>query len=197
MKIGIDLDEVLADFLAALIRFHNDHYGTSLVREQFKSYRFWETWGGTREQAVRKVYQFHKTHYFEDIRPVEGSQEAVRILSKRNDLVIITSRQDHVAKATRRWIDQHFPDIFSEVYFTNHYSQYGRSKTKKQVCDSAGVGLLIEDLEEFALECLTPGREVLLLDAPWNKNIRFHEGIHRVRSWEDITDHIRVRSDML
>lgn len=38
--IGVDLDEVLAAFLRAIIQFHNDAYGTELQYEDFHSYNF-------------------------------------------------------------------------------------------------------------------------------------------------------------
>ena len=190
MKIGIDLDEVLADFLPAFIEYHNDTYGTSLVREQFHSYRFWETLGGTREEAIQKVYDFHKTPNFKNMKPVLDSQESVDILKQNNDLVVVTSRQDDVAKVTREWITQHFPNVFSEIYFTNHYSQNGSSTTKKQICNSVGVDILIEDSLEYALECLNSKRRILLLDCPWNRSYELPQGIYRVNSWKDIIDSI-------
>ena len=188
MKVGIDLDEVLADFLSALIEYHNTAYGTSLIREEFQSYRFWETWGGTREEAIQKVYDFHETPYFKNMKPVVGSQELIDILNQNNDLVVVTSRQDDVAEATGEWIALHFPDTFSDVYFANHYSQNGSSTTKKQICDSVGIDVLIEDSPEHALECLNPKRKVLLLDCPWNMSFELPQGIYRINSWKEILD---------
>lgn len=187
MRIGIDLDEVLADFLTALLKYHNDTYGTSLVGEQFQSYQFWETWGGTRERAIQKVYDFYNTGYFRELKPVVGSQEAVSILKQNNELFVITSRQDDVAEATRGWIAQHFPERFSAVLFANHYSQKGDSRKKSQICDSVGIDVLIEDSPEYALECFTQKRKILLLDYPWNRNSELPPGIYRVNSWEEIT----------
>ena len=190
MKIGVDLDEILADFLSALIDYHNATYGTSLKREQFKSYRFWETWGGTRDEAIQKVYDFHKTPYFINMKPVAGSQEAIDILKETHDLVIITSRQDDVADATRKWVEQHFPGAFSEIYFANHYSQNGNSKTKFQICDALNVDVLIDDSTEYALECLNSRRKILLFDCPWNKTAELPEGIQRIYLWKEIVDSI-------
>ncbi|MBN2880651.1 hypothetical protein JXM83_01240 [Candidatus Woesearchaeota archaeon] len=190
MKIGIDLDEVLADFLSTLIEYHNINYGTSLIREQFKSYRFWETWGGTREDAIQKVYDFYQTPYFKNIKPVLDSQKAVDILKLNNDLVVVTSRQNDIAEATREWIAQHFPNTFSEVYFANHYSQNGSSTTKKQICDSLGVDVLIEDSLEYSLECLNINRKIMLLNCPWNISSELPKEIYRVNSWKNIINSI-------
>ena len=55
MNIGVDLDEVLGDFLSSLIQYHNTNYNSVLSREDFHSYKFWEVWGGTKEEAIQKL----------------------------------------------------------------------------------------------------------------------------------------------
>ena len=190
MKIGVDLDDVLADFLSALIEYHNDTYRTSLTRDQFQSYRFWETWGGTKEEAIQKVYDFHKTQYSKSIKPIAGSQEAIRILKSDNDLCVITAKQDEIVDTVRAWVPKQYSDAFSDIFFANHYSQNGSSRTKKQICDSNDVVLLIEDSLDYALECLSPKRTILLLDSPWNKCSGLPQGIYRVHSWNEILDTI-------
>jgi len=92
MLIAIDLDEVLAEFIDSFIEFHNAVYGTNLTRNNFFSYKFWEAWGGTRKEAINKVYEFHKTPYFKNIKPVEGAIEGVKKIGKKNKLIVITSR---------------------------------------------------------------------------------------------------------
>lgn len=52
MKIGIDLDEVLADFMPQLLRYYNGKYKTNFTREQIKEYKFWNLWHCTKEQAI-------------------------------------------------------------------------------------------------------------------------------------------------
>ncbi len=170
MNIGIDLDDVFADFMTALIEYHNATHNTSLTKQQFKTYRFWETWGGTREEAIQEVYNFHKTPYYENIKPIEGTQEAIKILKENNKLFIITSRQDCVIEQTKKWIEKHFPNTFAEIYFTNHYSQNGNpTRTKKEICDEIGIDILIEDSLDYAKECINPNRQIFLINAPWNQ----------------------------
>lgn len=72
MIIAIDVDEVLATLLNPVIDYHNDMYNTSLTREKFQSYNWWETWGGTKEEAIAKFYDFWETDYPNRIRPIEG-----------------------------------------------------------------------------------------------------------------------------
>ncbi|MBI1968664.1 hypothetical protein HYS49_02030 [Candidatus Woesearchaeota archaeon] len=186
MNIGVDLDEVLADSLPALLQYHNSTYGTSLTKDLFTSYHFWETWGGTREEAIRKVYDFHKTLFFRSIKPVEGSQEAISSLQKNNKLFVITSRQRDIAEATEKWILHHFLDAFSGVHFTNEYSLTGVPTTKAKICEELGVSLMIEDSLDYAIDCVTSQRIVLLFDRLWNKSSELPDGIYRVHSWKQI-----------
>ena len=56
--IACDMDEVLCDFLGALVAWHNATYGTTLSKSDFKSYQFHDTWGGTLAEGVEKVDAF-------------------------------------------------------------------------------------------------------------------------------------------
>lgn len=188
MRIGIDLDDVLVQFLPSLIEFHNNKYGTDLKLDQFASYQFWETWGGTKEEAIQKVYDFHKTPYFSNMPPVIGSQDAIKSLSEKHELYVITSRQNDVAILTRKSVQTHFPDSFSEINFTNHYSQNSHSRTKKEICDSLGIDIMIEDSADYAISCLDNGRKIFLINQPWNVKRFIPQEVSRVNSWQEIVD---------
>lgn len=185
--IGVDLDDVLADYCNPLIEFHNQTFGTNLSRQEFKSYRLWEVWGGTQEEATRKVYLFHSTDYFKNIAPVRGSLEGVDVLTKHYNLVIITSRFTDFMEHTRQWLNNFFPNKFSEVYFTNHWNLItgGTYKKKSDLCLEIGAKVIIEDSIEYALDCTKVGIKTILLDNPWNqyKKVR---GINRVKSWKQV-----------
>jgi len=190
MKIGIDLDEVLVEYLAVLIDHHNATYNTSLTKEQFKSYKFWEIWGGTREEAIQKVYTFYQTADFKNLKPLPHSQKTIDILKQNHELFVITSRPHDIREITKELIDEHFPNTFSNIIFANHYSQNGEEITKKQICDSVGIEILIEDSLDYALECLNEKRKIFLFDYPWNQSEKLPAGIHRIKSWKEILRHI-------
>ena len=190
MKIGIDLDEVLADFLLAVIKYHNLTYGTKLKRSQFLSYGLWKTWGGTEDEATQKLCDFYETPFFKNIQPVPSARKAIFTLKQNNDLFIITSRKNDIAETTQKWINKYFPNIFTEIYFANNYFQGGDSKTKAQICDEIGIDILIEDSMEYALECVNSKRKIFLLDCPWNQYPELPQGIRRFLSWDEIVQAI-------
>lgn len=56
--VAVDIDEVLALFVPALVEFHNGRYDTNLTPESFFSYEFFEVWGGSQVETSAKVYHY-------------------------------------------------------------------------------------------------------------------------------------------
>lgn len=194
MVIGIDFDDVLADTVGQLIEFHNDVYGTTLTRDQFHSPRWWEVWGGTRDQSVKKFFEFKDTSHFKNVQPVEYAIDAIDELSKNHTLVVITSRQIEFVEETNDWIKKHFPNKFKDIFLANHahWALSGESTTKLEICKKEQVNILIEDNLEYAEECAEEGIQVLLLDTPWNQG-KLPDNVYRVHSWKEIVTHEILR----
>ena len=191
MLVACDLDEVLADLIPPLIHYHNTMYGTNLSKDKVHRYNLWEVWGGTKEEAINKVHDFYLTEDFKNILPVPDSQKAISVLSKKNELIIITSRPTHLYDNTISWVEKHFPNLFSEVYLTNQWSKSNPGKSKSEVCTDLGVNLLIEDSFDHAKECAQSGVKILLMDRPWNQEQNLPQGITRVKSWEEVVQQFK------
>ena len=119
MKIGIDIDEVLAEFMNSFLDYHNKKENTNIKRSDFKSYLLWKTIGGTKESTIQRIYDFYNSQEFDNIRPVKDSQYGVNVLNKENELIVITSRPYEMHDKTINWLDNYFPNAFSKVKFTN------------------------------------------------------------------------------
>lgn len=190
-RVGIDLDDVLADTIHALISFHNDFYGTSLKKYNFHSQFYCNVWGGTIEDAIRKIQEFHDSAYFDNIRPVNGSAKFIDSLYLKNDLYIITSRREAFIEKTISWLGRHFPGKFKGIYFSdNHYIGYNGKKTKTQICLEIGAKVMIEDSLEYSKECGKSGINVILLDCPWNQS-KDIPGVERVYSLDEAAGKIK------
>jgi uncharacterized HAD superfamily protein len=191
MRIGVDLDDVLADFVPALAVYHNEVYGTALTKESFWAYRFWDVLGITQEEAVKRVYDFLRSSQAKEIQSLQGSREAVEMLGREHELFVITARDESIAEMTMEWLTKHFVDLFSGVYFANHFSTTSVPKSKGDICNELGIDVVVDDSSENALDCVTADRRVLLFSAPWNANAQLAENIERVFAWEDILKKIR------
>ena len=93
-----------------------------------------------------------------------GALQALRALQAKCDLVVITSRQNVIQDATAKWVETHFPGIFSDLYFCNHFALDGESVTKAAMCSRVGADLLIDDNAGYALDCAKSGLDVILFD---------------------------------
>ena len=188
MNIGIDLDDVLADTLPALIEYHNDTYNTTFTEDDYHSFHLWKVWGCTKEESNRRVYHFFETPYFKNIKTVSGSQKATKVLKEEHNLYIITSRPRKFSKDTLAWIEKYFPGVFNEVFFTNYSEKNNSDPKKNHVCDLLNVDVFIDDSLDYALECFNEKRQVFLFEAPSNKNKKFEENLYRVKSWKEILE---------
>ena len=134
MVIGIDLDEVLADFINSFLKFYNKKNKTSFRRNKISCYNIWKIWEETQEKIMGDIYDFYKTHYFENIKPVAGAIDGIDILSQKHELKIITSRQNDIKLKTEDWIEKNFPNKFSKIHFANHFAPSGSNIKKLEIC---------------------------------------------------------------
>lgn len=105
-------------------------------------------------------------------RPLPGSLEALRAISRSIRFVVVTSRQSVLQEVTKQWIEAHFPGVFEGVHFGNHYSADGSpSRSKAEICKDLGAVALIDDSRHHALACAKAGVPLVILfgDYSWNK----------------------------
>ena len=63
-----------------------------------------------------------------------GAYHSLQRLRGSCDLVVVTSRQHCIRQPTLAWVQEHFPDVFREVHFGNHWALEGKSKAKSEIC---------------------------------------------------------------
>jgi uncharacterized HAD superfamily protein len=182
MRIGIDLDEVTVGFMKHLLKFYHKKTGKLFKEKDFISYDLWETLGGTREEAIDLVEEFHNSEDFENIEPIENSFESIRKLVECNEIFIITARPSNWKEKTERWARKHLAEINPRIIYSGDF--YEQGKTKAEICEELGINLMIEDNKSYALACAEKGIKVLLFDKPWNQMFE-HENVIRVFSWDE------------
>lgn len=185
MRIGVDLDEVLCEFLRGLIKFHNSEFGTNFVFDDFFSFDFHKVWGGSFNDMIFKIKKYHESDYFLNADVVPGAIDAINSLSKKHELFIITARWSSIKSETLSWLDEHFNGLFKDVFFINHWSVGGDELSKGDVCDNLNLDLFIDDYAPYAVDCLRGSRKVILFNRPWNRDISVSKDIVRVDSWSE------------
>ncbi len=185
-KMGVDLDEVLADFIPELNNFYNFFYDTKFKIQNYKDYDLEKTWGGDRKRAVKIVKDFYKSEFFYKIKPVPYSQKALEVLSKNSEFIAITARPAYLQEATEYWIKKFFPEKIKKVFYTGQYVLQS-PLSKLDICLKEDVGIIIEDNLQTSLECAKKGIKSFLLDKPWNQNgSEETNNLVRVKNWKSL-----------
>jgi uncharacterized protein len=175
-----------------LIEFYYLEKGIKLSENDYHSYNWWETWGMNRQEAEKIDTEFKKSKFFDEIQIADGAFDTLKALSQSHALSIITSRPLEVKEKTLKWISGNLKGINLQVIHSGDF--WGNGKSKPDICKEKEIGLMIEDHGEYALKCANNGIKVLLVDKPWNRNVK-HENIKRVGSWSEILSQINEKTD--
>ncbi|XP_047307818.1 uncharacterized protein LOC124911385 [Impatiens glandulifera] len=195
--VAVDVDEVLGNFVSTLNLFIADRYSLNHSVSEYHVYEFAKIWNCTRDEANIRVHEFFKTPYFKrGIQPIPGAQEALQKLSRFCNFSVVTSRQNAIKDDTIEWIEKHYPGLFQDIHFGNHFCLEGQSRTKSEICSSVGAKILIDDNPRYAAECAEAGMGVLLFDYensyPWCKteSVWEHPLITKVHNWKQVEDEL-------
>jgi uncharacterized HAD superfamily protein len=188
MKIGVDLDDVLADFRAGWLTYHNKRYNTNYESQKITTYKLEESMNIDVNIIIDSIMSFYRTKLFEEINPIFGSRSVINRMKECNTMSIITSRPTWLEVKTKNWIEKHYRNSFENVILSNQFGNKSKKNisAKSQICKECGINLMIEDAPTYALEVANADIKVLLLDRVWNRDIEEHENITRVNSWRDI-----------
>lgn len=196
--IGIDLDDTLLKFVPNFIPYLNKKYGTDYRYEDFYTFEFWDFLAEdipeySRDKGIEDVYDFTDSTPFWEFNPIKGAQDAVKELKDIDDLVIVTARSSSIAEKTEMSLDAYFKGFFNDIFYTKQVSIYEEGISKGDICDKIGIDIFIDDALHNAVDCSRNGREVYLLNRPWNKDKEDTNGFIRMDYWEDIVEDIKSK----
>ena len=63
MKIGVDVDGVLASTYDVLLKYYNDRYNKNFKQKHVTNYHFHNVWGVCKEKAEQILYDFFLTQH--------------------------------------------------------------------------------------------------------------------------------------
>ena len=81
-----------------------------------------------------------------------GAYHSLQRLRGSCDLVVVTSRQHCIQQPTLAWVQEHFPDVFREVHFGNHWALEGKSRAKSEICRSTPFRLTLLNMPPTLLQ---------------------------------------------
>ena len=121
LRVAVDMDEVIADSFAKMLRAYNERTGRGLSKEQIEKEGIELMFAPeflTPEIKSALDDLPHDRAFFADLELVEGSQQALRELSKDFEIFIASAAMDVPSSfdAKYQWLKRHFPFVPQSHY---------------------------------------------------------------------------------
>ena len=183
MRIGLDCDGVICDWVGSVIR-HLNHYRKTFIPPDFQP----PSWDWFKENLSEEdwlwIWRGGCQTIFAEASPYPGARQFVEELNELRDIIILTARPKPVWSTTKQWWEKNFYPI-CPAGFNFFYSGLQKYKVHTDV--------FIEDnlnyANAYAHKWLMP--EVFLLDRPWNQGYNEYLNVTRVPNYEAILQEIK------
>ena len=192
LRIAIDQDEVLAEFVAGMLKVWNLEHGTDIWRQDVKSWMLEETFGPGTYPAICEVLS--RPGFFADLASKPGALSSVReLLAAGHEIVVVTSIEPSIGEQAyagkREWVAEHLPELDPKDLF--FVSRKGWIDADILLDDA------VHNIEDWAIGRQRPGG--ILFDAPWNRGRsasrlfdprKWGQVVRRACSWSDVMVYI-------
>lgn len=188
MRIGIDIDDVLADSLPAYLAAFNRRFGLQVPVTEAA----WEIFQLYPEISAGEIGSFFAELYRADFlgsRPLlPGAREGVEQLHRAGHrLFVVTGRLRQDRDVTERWIGRMgLASFFDEIVDRDGMDA---PLHKRRAAERLHLDVLLEDEYEIALAAAALPMRVLLFDQPWNRR-PLPDCIRRISCWPDALLHL-------
>ena len=187
--IAVDIDEVLAETLKAILEKYNYTWKWNKVKwEDLINYNLWELpnlWL-TKYSALRMFVKFQMwSGLSKKIKSVDWAKEKIlELKNKWYKMFAVTARLSRVKFSTKLWLRRNFPNCFDKVVFANFFTS--RARKKSDICKEICASIIFEDNLDTCIDCANNWIKSFLLDKPWNQCDSLPDWITRVYSWDEI-----------
>ena len=183
MRLGIDLDGVVADFNAGWMRLHADEFGSNLHTDMVDSWNGLHHLGGFDDMRAFWSWAAPKEHrrsIFRHLEPYPGAVDSLHALRDEGHRIVIVTTKPHWAHTdTLRWLADHEIPT-AEIHMTDH---------KYEVDCDAYLDDAPHVLEELAKH--RAGALICRYIRPWNQPVA---GTVDVTDWDEFHRHVIERS---
>ena len=177
MKIGMDIDGVISDFVTSFRKVVKKERGIDLKYCDIHQHDLHKVLGLEKDETYKLV---DKTFRYE-LGFQHGAIDGINELFLDHEIILITSRSPKIEKITKDWL-QNNNIRYDDIIFT----KAGEKCQENKHC----LDVIIDDHLKEINNCIDIVPNVLVYDHPWNQSDNASDRFHRVFSWEDILDHL-------
>lgn len=178
LKLAIDVDGVVANFVDSMLPHMNHLFGSEFKREDIICFEFWKAFRLPKSEFSKFWVYMEEHDLWRSIAPMPKALEKLKLLDSSNvDFEYVTARPKKLEKITLEWLFERYEFPSKEIIFEQN----------KQVLVK-GYNFFIDDkLEDcLAFAEMADVEHIFLFNAPWNQCVNLPEKILRVDGWKSI-----------
>jgi 5'(3')-deoxyribonucleotidase len=193
--IAIDIDDVIADSTETMRIRVNKRTGAQLEPEHYQmpyqnymSYyeRVWKNHGV--DIAYDDLLEEMEADQA-NVPLLAGASFAIAELTRKHDIIIITSRPRTWESKTMDWLKTQLGDIFISIHFTDK----DEPRTKGQICKELGAEWLIDDNPEHCQSAIDEGIKAILFGKyGWHHKAPKH--LVRCKDWPEVMEYFNAQA---
>lgn len=181
MKIGIDIDGVIADFVDEFNKIIYNKYDFKLRESDIYVHDIYLVLGITLEDSLEIIYETLQRN----LKMVAKAKNSIKKLNKDHEIYILTARDKKFTRKTLDWLDdKSIP--YDEILFLNEGEKF-QCKEKFDV--------IIEDCLKDAINWRKKVKYVILYDRPWNQTLDIKNLLIHLKNWDEIVQFIKKISN--
>jgi uncharacterized HAD superfamily protein len=204
VRIGVDLDDVVAECAVPYLRAFAERYRLDLPDEDLG----WQTLAQIEEVSGEEKDRFrialYDGNFFSELEPYEDCPAVVeRIAEAGHELYFITARAERRRVVTETWLReqgliQHARAVHLKPYGDfdpgvppGRYDATSSAAYKVRLAKELDLDAFCEDDVLIAKSLAQAGIKVWLFDHTWNRELE-HPNITRVATWTDLATELGV-----
>ncbi len=191
MRIGVDLDDVIAICAVPYLRRFATEYEVELPDEKEIGWHLLREMdehvpAAERDRFRMKLYEgtfFSELDIYEDCPLV-----LERLVQKGHEIYFITARNERRRMVTETWLrEKRILDYAKAVHLKPHgeFNPESSATYKVRLAQELRLDVFCEDDVVISRALADAGVRVLLFDHPWNRDVT-HERITRVSGWPEV-----------
>lgn len=177
MKIGIDIDGVISDFVTTFRKVVKDKYGIEFAYEDITQHDLYKVLGIDKDEAKQLIYET----FDHDLGFQAGAIEGIKELHKHHEIVLVTARTVKKRELTERWLSKHAIQYHKLVFL---------EEGSKHSLENEGFDAIIDDHLEEIVNWMGKIPLVLVFNHPWNKSVNIKNNFERVYDWSGILERL-------
>jgi hypothetical protein len=180
MKIGLDIDGVLADSDPAFRAHMQKLFQRPFPKKDVVCFDYQQCFSFSEAQFELFWETFTRQGKWEKIKIMPGVKQFLKQV-KGKDITVITARPLELKQQTIRWLKINRIPYHKLIFMSRE------SKHHDVLLHNLKLDYFIEDRFEFSKDLADLGIKVLLLNYPWNLEFGEYPGITRVNNWGKIS----------